>query len=135
MTDASHAKCRRRWLVHELSIAQSLIEAACEAAEQAGAARVLRLSTRIGVLAGVVKEALQFSFELAAENTACAGARLEIEDVPLSVMCPRCEVPRTLETQWRFVCPECGTPTAEILSGRELELVSVEIEPHVAPHP
>jgi hydrogenase nickel incorporation protein HypA/HybF len=121
--------------VHELSIAQSLIELACEAAQQAGAERVGKLSVRIGVLSGVVRESLLFSFELAAEDTACAGAMLDIEDVPLTVMCPQCQAPQTLTDPWRFVCPDCGTPTAEILTGRELELVSLEIEPNVAAYP
>ena len=55
--------------MHELSIAQSLIDVACEAAEREGANRVTRLTARIGVLSGVVKECLLFSFGLAAEGT------------------------------------------------------------------
>jgi hydrogenase nickel incorporation protein HypA/HybF len=113
--------------MHELSIAQSLIELACEAAEREGAARVVKLSVRIGALSGVVKEALVFSFDLAAEDTACGGAVLAIEDVPLTVMCPRCHSPQTLPRIYQFSCPACGTPTPEVLTGRELDLVSIEV--------
>lgn len=119
--------------MHELSIAQCLVDAACEAAEEEHG-RVTRLVTRIGALAGVVKEALLFSFDLAAEGTVCEGAVLLIEVVSVSVLCRRCNEPRELADQWHFVCPTCGTPTAELLTGRELELVSVEIEPHAAAH-
>ena len=77
--------------MHELSIAQSLIDLACEAALREGADRIERLNLRIGRLSGVVREALEFSFELAAEGTLCEGAILEIEDVPIAVMCPRCK--------------------------------------------
>lgn len=121
--------------MHELSIAQSLIETACETAERAGAARVCRIQLRIGALAGVVKEALAFSFDLAAEGTLCAGAVLDVEEVPITVMCPTCQEPRTLAEAWHFSCPECGTPTPEILTGRELDLVSLEIEQHAPSHP
>lgn len=117
--------------MHELSIAESLIELACELADREQASRIIRLQVRIGAIAGVVKEALRFSFELAAEGTACAGAELEIDDVPLTVHCPRCERTQPLDDVWNLFCPECGTPTPAILTGRELELAAVEVESHV----
>jgi hydrogenase nickel incorporation protein HypA/HybF len=121
--------------MHELSIAQSLIELASEAAIKEGATRVTRLVTRIGKLAGVVEEALQFSFTLAAEGTACEDAVLTVEVVDISVMCPECREPRALSETYHFVCPVCGAPTPEVLTGRELDLVSVEIESYAAANP
>jgi hydrogenase nickel incorporation protein HypA/HybF len=120
--------------MHELSIAQSLIELACEAATREGCERVTRLFIRIGALSGVVKEALEFSFELAAEETACAGAILEIEDVNVKVYCSSCEQRKTLSDDYLFCCPTCGSPTPEILTGRELELVSVEVDDYAPAH-
>jgi hydrogenase nickel incorporation protein HypA/HybF len=120
--------------MHELSIAQCLIELASEAAARDRCERVTRLFVRIGGLAGVVKEALQFSFELAAEETPCAGATLEIEDVPISVYCPSCDEAKTLDDGYLFCCPTCGLPTPEILTGRELELVSVEVDDYAPAH-
>ena len=117
--------------MHELSIAESLIDLACEAADREQAPRVIRLQVRIGAIAGVVKEALIFSFELAAEGTACAGAELEIDDVPLTVHCPQCERTQTLHDTWNLSCPECGTPTPAVLTGRELELAAVEVDSNV----
>lgn len=121
--------------MHELSIAQNLIELACEAAAQEGSKRVTKLFARIGALSGVVKESLQFSFALAAEGTACEGAVLDIEEVGILVMCPQCHEPRTLLHAYHFACPVCRTPTPEILTGRELDLVSVEIESYAAANP
>jgi len=118
--------------VHELSIAQSLIEVACEAASNQGADRIKSMRARIGALSGIVKEALLFSFELAAEGTRCAGATLIIDEVPVTAMCPACGAPRELKDGYRFCCAECGTPMSEILSGRELDLVSLEIESDAA---
>jgi hydrogenase nickel incorporation protein HypA/HybF len=123
-----------RLVVHELSIAQSLIELATEAAAREGAEFVTRLSVRIGVLSGVVKECLLFSFELAAEDTPCAGAELAVEEVALTVMCPCCDEPKALADLYHFLCPTCGSPTPEILTGRELDLVSVEVAGHAAAH-
>jgi hydrogenase nickel incorporation protein HypA/HybF len=120
--------------VHELSIALCLIEQACDAAAREDSRRVTRLVARIGALSGVVKEALRFSFDLAAEGTACAGALLEIEEVCVSIMCPHCKRRRDLPGCWHFVCPVCGTPSPELVTGRELELVSIEIEAHATAH-
>ena len=77
-------------------MAMSLVELACEKASGLGDVRVEALHLRLGALSGVVKEALLFSFDVAAEGTPVAGARLEIEDVPLTVRCPRCAVEREL---------------------------------------
>jgi hydrogenase nickel incorporation protein HypA/HybF len=123
-----------RLVVHELSVAQGLIELACEAAAKEGADRVTKLSARIGVLSGIVKECLLFSFDLAAEDTPCAGAVLDIDEVALTVMCPQCKTPQTLTDLYRFRCPVCASPTSEILTGRELDLVSVEVSGHAAAH-
>lgn len=113
--------------MHELSIAHSLVEIADKAACEAGATQVTTVHLRLGVLSGVVKEALLFSFEIAAQGTRLAGATLAIEAVPLVVFCPQCQAEVTLPTVQRFRCPQCDTPTDTIIQGKELELVSIEL--------
>jgi hydrogenase nickel incorporation protein HypA/HybF len=119
--------------VHELSIAVSLVEIACEKASGLGDVRVDALHLRLGALSGVVKDALLFSFDVAAQGTKVAGARLEIEDVPLTVMCPRCERERELQG-FPLVCPVCETPTPQLLRGKDLELHALEVTESAAPH-
>lgn len=113
--------------MHELSIAMSLVDAACEKAAELGGVRVEVLNVRLGALSGVVREALEFSFDLAAEGTAIAGARLVIEEVPVTVRCPRCDAERRLASIQHFHCPVCDTPTPEVVGGRELELATLEV--------
>ena len=105
----------------------SLVEAACEEVERLGDVHVEALHLRLGALSGVVREALEFSFGLAAEGTAIEGARLQIEEVPVTVLCPRCRAERELSSLQRFRCPVCGTPTPDVVRGRELELTALEI--------
>jgi len=112
--------------MHELSIAVSLIDMAAEEAERLGV-RVEALHVRLGPLSGVVSDALLFSFDLAAEGTAIEGARLEIEDVPVVVFCPACNEERQLPGIQSFQCPVCGTPTPDVIRGRELELATMEV--------
>jgi hydrogenase nickel incorporation protein HypA/HybF len=115
--------------MHELSIAQGLVDAACEALEACDAprGRVQSVLVRIGALSGVVAQALEFCYALCVEGTALAGSRLIVEEQPVVVFCPRCLQNQTLADASRFRCPSCDTPTPELIRGKELELISLEL--------
>ena len=113
--------------MHELSIALDLVAAASERAAELGM-RVSVVRVRVGALSGVVSEALAFSFEIAAAGSEIEGARLAIEEVPVTVLCPRCGgAPKPASPQ-ALRCPECGGPAGSVVNGRELELFALEGE-------
>ncbi len=112
--------------MHELSIATSIIDLAQEEAEKRGAA-VLAIHLKLGPLAGVIKEALLGSYELAAEGTPLAGSRLVINEVPVVVFCGQCGENRTLPSIQRFCCPVCQTPTPDVVQGEELQVTALEL--------
>jgi hydrogenase nickel incorporation protein HypA/HybF len=114
--------------MHELSIALSIVEMAEEESDKRGGASVNVVYLKLGRLAGVVKEALLASFEMACEGTSLAGARLEIEEVGIEIYCSVCKSPRALESMQWFVCPECKNPVDQVLHGRELQVIALEIE-------
>jgi hydrogenase nickel incorporation protein HypA/HybF len=120
--------------VHELSIALSLVELASEEAGRQGDVRVEALRVRLGTLAGVVEEALAFSFDLAAEGTPVQGARLEFLRVGVAIRCARCHEERELPDIRHFRCPVCGTPSADVVRGREIELVAMEVTDRAPAH-
>lgn len=120
--------------MHELSVATSLIELACDHAARHGASRVARVSVRIGVLQHVARS-LYFCFEKVAMGTPCEGAELEIEEVPLTVECPVCGPARTPSGPYNFRCRDCGSPTPRVITGRELQLVSIGLEASAGPDP
>ncbi len=113
--------------MHELSIAMSIIEGATQEALSRGAAQVHAVHLKLGALSGVVKDALLFSYGLACEGTALEGSKLVIEDIPVTVYCSTCDAEKTLDSIQRFCCPSCGTLTPDIVSGKQLELVAIEI--------
>lgn len=113
--------------MHELSIANNIIEIVTAAADHAGAPRVEVIHLRVGALTGVVPNALHFCFDLAAENTIAAGARLVIEETPVVVHCAACAEDLALADPQLFVCPRCGAPAAQLVSGRELLVSSIEV--------
>lgn len=112
--------------MHELSIAMSMLEQIEQEAERRPG-MVLSVQVKIGVLSGVDCEALHFAWEIAREGTDFAATELEIESVPLLVQCPACGSTHAAEIQ-SIVCPQCVTPPQEIVAGRELELVSMEMD-------
>jgi hydrogenase nickel incorporation protein HypA/HybF len=114
--------------MHELSIALNILDLAAEETERQGGGRVVVVHLRLGPLSGVAKEALASAYELACEAGAAHPSRLVIEEVPIVVHCSTCDASRTLASAQLLCCPDCGTPTPEILSGHELEVVALEVE-------
>jgi hydrogenase nickel incorporation protein HypA/HybF len=112
--------------MHELSIALSILDLAAEEGARRGG-RVVAVHLKLGPLAGVVKDALLSAYDLAREGTPLAGAELLIEEVPVVARCPACAAERTLDFP-HFCCPTCGAPTPDVVTGRELEVVALEIE-------
>jgi hydrogenase nickel incorporation protein HypA/HybF len=119
------ALCTSR-AMHELGIAHNLVEIACHAAAAAEVKRVAAVHVRLGTLSGVVKDALMFSYDIAAAGTILEGSHLEIEELPVTIYCSTCNKTVVLPGIQDFCCPHCGTPTTDIRQGRELEVVSLE---------
>ncbi len=113
--------------MHELSIANSLVEIASEHANAAGADRVRMIKLQIGALSCVHQNALEFSFELVTKGTILEGASLKIETLPVTIYCEHCEQEVQLPGIQKFRCPQCDLPSSDIRQGKELEIVAIEI--------
>ena len=114
--------------MHELSIAMSIVDLAQEEVERRGKMQISAVHLKLGALSGVVKEALLSCYDMACAGTPLQGSSLMIEDVPVVVFCPTCQAQRPLNSIQLFCCAECGTPTGEIVEGKEIEVVALEIE-------
>lgn len=113
--------------MHELSIAQSIVETVCETARCEGTTQVLSIQLELGLLSGVIKEALEFCFPLASQSTCAENARLDIREIPAFASCPACSQSFEL-FEFLLVCPECGHFPVTVSSGDRLRIASVEIE-------
>jgi hydrogenase nickel incorporation protein HypA/HybF len=113
--------------MHEMGIALQIVEIpTASIPPYAGAVRVEKINLKIGKLAAVVPESLRFCFDIAVKDTPLDGARLAIEEMPVVARCNDCQ------TQWiinspAFKCENCDSGSLEILSGRELDIESIEI--------
>jgi len=113
--------------MHEMGIAAQVVEIAeASIPEDMQNAKVECVNLNIGRLAAVVPESLRFCFNIMIENTRLAGAELHISEIPVKALCKDCEHQWIVNTPV-FTCPQCDSGALEILSGRELDISSIEI--------
>jgi hydrogenase nickel incorporation protein HypA/HybF len=88
--------------------------------------KIDRVNLKVGKLAAIVPESLKFCFDIVAKDTPISGAKLVIEEVPVVAACNDCGAEWTI-TGPVFTCIKCKSGSIRILSGRELDIVSIEI--------
>ena len=110
--------------MHELSIAQAIVEVA---ARHAGGSPVARVHVRVGHLRQVVPSALEFAFELCAHGTPVEGADLELEEVAVVVTCRDCGA-ESRPAGFPLTCGSCSGPGVDVVQGEELQVESLELE-------
>ena len=123
--------------MHELSLAQALLDQVLELARQHGAERVLRVEVVVGPRAGVVIDSFRFGFEaLRLDHASTRKTCLEITVPPLVFRCPSCGRefrPANSQHGKRAIpashpCPHCGHDQCLGEGGDELILKQVEME-------
>ena len=112
--------------MHEVSIARTILSEVVASAAVNDVARIGSITLRIGRLSGVVEEALRFGFEMVSVGSPAEGAELIFENEPVVVWCPDGQHRVELEGV-RFFCDTHHVACSELLSGRQLELVSYSI--------
>ena len=91
-------------------------------------ARVKEVRLRVGALASVVEDSLQFCYGIATEGTPLEGSKLVVNAVPVVMRCESCSADVEIASLQSFRCPRCNAPVSNLLQGRELEIESIEIE-------
>ena len=112
--------------MHEVSLMEQAIELAVEQARLQHSERIHVLQLRVGAMSGVVPEALRFAFDAVTRGTIAQDARLDIIHQPSACYCSTCRDEFEPEDIF-FKCPRCHRMSTEILRGRDLEIVSLEV--------
>jgi len=113
--------------MHELSVAQSIVDSMREQVALHGGRRVLRVGVRVGETSGVNAEALEFCFGMTVHDTEFSGAALELERVPVRFRCEGCGH-EFAPVDFFAGCPACEAGHGRMVAGDELALSGLELE-------
>lgn len=113
--------------MHEMSIAEGVIQVLEEQAVAQAFHRVNRVRLEIGPLAAVEQESLRFCFDAVTRGTLAEGARLEIIDLPGEAWCLQCAARVTIRQRYDS-CIHCGSYQLQVTCGDELRIKDLEVE-------
>jgi len=113
--------------MHELSIAQSIVELSEQEARKNKATSIEELELEIGVLAGVEWVALEFALESAIKGSLLENARIIKQRVSGEGVCGDCENRFSMENLLSS-CPACGSNVVKIVKGKELRIKSIVVK-------
>ncbi len=113
--------------MHELSIAQNIVELVTEEVAKKNALKVSSVLLEVGELAGIELDALDFAWEPATQNTLLDHSELKIEPVKGKAHCRSCHHDFNM-TDLFDICPFCQSFDNEIVEGKELKIKSIDIE-------
>ena len=112
--------------MHELSIAQSIVELAEQEALSHKAVSIEELELEIGSLAGIEWGALDFALESAIKGSMLENARIAVQRIAGEGRCGDCENLFPVENLFT-ACPACGSYAVKIIKGKELRIKSIII--------
>lgn len=113
--------------MHELSIAENLIEMLEENSLTDHFTKVTKITLEIGILAGIETSSLLFCFDAVAQNTLAEGALLVIESKPAIGICQHCQQQVSVASYYD-PCEYCSQLSVKILQGEEMIIKSLEVE-------
>lgn len=111
--------------MHELSLAQNLLEIVTRTAEENNLHKVTAVAVVGGELGGIVPDALQFGFEVSSAGTVAEGAKLLYRELPALIRCSSC----SHEYKWKtygYSCPLCSKLGGEMFQGNEFYVDYIE---------
>jgi hydrogenase nickel incorporation protein HypA/HybF len=113
--------------MHEMGIALQIIEIASASIPPSETPiQVEKVNLKVGKMAAIVSDSLRFCFDIAAKDSLLSGAVLHIEEVPVRARCKECDAEWTIH-EAVFKCRQCSSGQLDIISGRELNIESIEI--------
>ncbi|MEA2023803.1 MAG: hydrogenase/urease maturation nickel metallochaperone HypA [Actinomycetota bacterium] len=134
--------------MHELALADSVVKAALNVADDAGMDRIERIVVRVGELQQIKRDLFEFSLTtvLPSKDARLAGVRFDVSEELVRFQCRACDteygrdeagidgdgdqgeaVHFIPELSHAFArCPSCGSPDFDIQAGRGITLVRIE---------
>ena len=118
--------------MHELSIAESILEAVRTELTNHPGARPIRIGLRIGELSAVDVDSLSFCFEAVLKDTDWESLQLDLRVCPQRRLCKDCSHEFAV-VEYNANCPACFGSNTKLTSGDELDFDYLEVETHETP--
>lgn len=116
--------------MHELSIAQDILSIIKQNVPHEELINIQSVNVKIGDMAGVVPDSLEFCFQAIVSGTEMEASELVIEKIPFVIECNSCGKTSTNEIGIR-ICSYCGSSDTTVLSGLEMQVVDIELNEEV----
>ena len=114
--------------MHELYLAESIINIVKDYASHDGFQKVNSISLSYGRLSCIEPKSLQFGFDVQAKGTPAQGAALEFQVLPAIVHCFSCEKDLEVEAH-TGTCPSCGGYEVVLIAGtEELQILELDVD-------
>jgi len=113
--------------MHELSIAESILDAVREELLKHPGGRPTRVGLKIGELSGVDVDSLSFCFEAVLKGTEWESLQLDIRACPQRRLCKDCGNDFRV-VDYDTTCPACSSTNTKLTSGDELDFDYLEVE-------
>ena len=114
--------------MHELYLAESILNIVQEYAAQQHFSKVNSISLSFGRLSCIEPKSLQFAFEVQAKDTLTEKASLEFNILPAVIHCFSCEKDLEVDT-YSAVCPACGGEEVILTGGtEELQILEMDVD-------
>ncbi|MGD9496607.1 MAG: hydrogenase maturation nickel metallochaperone HypA [Armatimonadota bacterium] len=123
--------------MHDVTAAQSIAHAVLEAARGRSVTRVEQIRLTLGAMTMLDAEQLEFWLQQMLRGTIADGARIDIQQLPLTVRCPACgfegELPVPDDPIYHLMpyvpaCPRCDAEELEVVGGGECVVESIRVQ-------
>ncbi|MFZ1729487.1 MAG: hydrogenase maturation nickel metallochaperone HypA [Bacteroidota bacterium] len=113
--------------MHELSIAENIVEIAVAHLRADGGSSVKEIELEIGTLAGIEIDALTFAMDSATKNTPLQNAEVRILTVQGRLRCDSCSVEFDANDFFQ-PCTSCGSFDNITLQGEEMRVKTLLVQ-------
>ncbi len=113
--------------MHELSIAQSILDIVNQHLPSENKPQVKSIKIRVGMLSNILTDSLIFCFDAITKNSEFENTELIINKVPITIECKSCKMVNEIN-DYAFLCPNCSSTNIQVIAGNELDIEEIEIE-------
>ncbi len=120
--------------MHELSMAQGIINAVIDTAEANDATKVTDMVIEIGRLAMLNPEQLKFMLGVLCQDTIAEDAKIVIENIDVEIKCANCDyegvayVDDSDHYAPMILCPKCESHRVKVFNGKDVTVKNISIE-------